>query len=377
MSTNGSFKLNREFIPGVIYLYTNKINGKVYIGQTIGDEENRKKSHRLSKDEYPFHCAIRKYGWDNFEYKVIFKTSTKLSKNFSNHHDNLVETRRKLRVILNAEEKYFIRKYKATNPKYGYNISEGGYDGEHFTPVLLLDLTGNLINEFPSVKSASKETGFSEASIKIHCSGRNGSNHVDKEGRVWLYKHQYENLKHIFPLTNNYTPNGSKEVVQLDRDGNFICEFSNIKLAAENIFVEGGLLRKTLQQHIALCCDRKPRKGGKYFIQEVNGYRWMWKEDWIKNSKQAFPLIQESKRIPINSRTVIMDPDSTNEIEFDSMGEAVDYLFPDIDKKTRSMKTSQISDACDNFKKDGSRCSAFNHTWKYKYSGRNDKNLIK
>ena len=63
-----------------IYCYINKINGKKYIGQTNNLERRKKqhiqdsihchKGHEISY-ELPFHRAIRKYGIDNFEYKIL------------------------------------------------------------------------------------------------------------------------------------------------------------------------------------------------------------------------------------------------------------------------------------------------------------------
>lgn len=99
-----------EKTRGIIYKYTNKINGKVYIGQTI-DEKQRIRSHRNSKVEDHFHRAIRKYGWDNFEYEVIFET-------ISSDPD-------RLKFLLNTMEKYFIRKYNSYG-KGGYNCTDGG-----------------------------------------------------------------------------------------------------------------------------------------------------------------------------------------------------------------------------------------------------------
>jgi group I intron endonuclease len=59
---------------GIIYCYTNKLNGKKYIGQTICPQK-RKASHKhealTRKYENHFHRAIRKYGWDVFEYEVL------------------------------------------------------------------------------------------------------------------------------------------------------------------------------------------------------------------------------------------------------------------------------------------------------------------
>ena len=60
-----------------IYMYTNKINGKRYIGQTVNFNK-RHIGHKSSsmnekiKDYHsPFHDAIRKYGIDNFQIDIL------------------------------------------------------------------------------------------------------------------------------------------------------------------------------------------------------------------------------------------------------------------------------------------------------------------
>ena len=59
----------------VVYKITNKINGKIYIGQTTRTFEQRWKEHCNDamnfKDIYLFHNAIRKYGKENFECEIL------------------------------------------------------------------------------------------------------------------------------------------------------------------------------------------------------------------------------------------------------------------------------------------------------------------
>lgn len=60
-----------------IYKATNIVNGKMYIGKTVGDLQRRKRQHKHDainfNDNYIFHKAIRKYGWENFKWKTIEK----------------------------------------------------------------------------------------------------------------------------------------------------------------------------------------------------------------------------------------------------------------------------------------------------------------
>ena len=91
-----------------IYKITNIQNNKVYIGQSIRPVNQRFRRHindaiNNKLDTY-FARAIRKYGKDNFYIKIIDK---------ANNQEEL-----------NLKEIYWIKYYKATNEKYGYNETE-------------------------------------------------------------------------------------------------------------------------------------------------------------------------------------------------------------------------------------------------------------
>ena len=99
-------------MKGIIYKYTNKINGKIYIGQTI-DEERRKLEHFKAKDDFYFHRALRKYGMDNFQYDVLY-SSTEI-----NNKNEIID-------VLNKLETEYILKYNSYKSEFGYNQTKGG-----------------------------------------------------------------------------------------------------------------------------------------------------------------------------------------------------------------------------------------------------------
>lgn len=89
-----------------LYMHTNKINNKKYIGITKKKPSNRWANGANYKETSKFGKAIQKYGWDNFIHEIL------------NTYEDYSEAQQ-------AEEKY-ISKYKTRQEKYGYNMAYGG-----------------------------------------------------------------------------------------------------------------------------------------------------------------------------------------------------------------------------------------------------------
>ena len=98
----------------LIYKVTNKINGKIYVGQTVGDLNRRRSAHLSSvkTDKYDiyFYKAIKKYGKENFDWVILEKCNT------------IKE--------LNEKEEYWIKELNTTAPD-GYNLKSGGNNSTH------------------------------------------------------------------------------------------------------------------------------------------------------------------------------------------------------------------------------------------------------
>lgn len=93
-----------------IYLITNKLNGKIYVGQTESTVEERFKGHFWSrKKQDHFHAALRKYGRDAFVVQELGKYST------------LEET--------NTAESLWVLVLRSYDPSIGYNTTFGGQNG--------------------------------------------------------------------------------------------------------------------------------------------------------------------------------------------------------------------------------------------------------
>lgn len=171
----------------IIYKIENKINGKIYIGQTIQKLSRRISSHIFPSKENVsvIDRAIKKYGIDNFVISQI------------DHADSIDE--------LNEKEIYWIKYYNCIAPN-GYNIEKGGKNSpkSDFTKnkisisntgkkigdksprakrVFQFSLDGKFIAEYGSAREAGRKNNMSGASISSVCRG----NHYISNGFLWSY----------------------------------------------------------------------------------------------------------------------------------------------------------------------------------------------
>ena len=91
---------------GLIYRATNKVNGKVYIGQTFQTFKKRIKQHFDYPTNPYFANALKKYGEDGFVWDIIDRADSP-------------------EEVDDLEIKY-IDSYDSTNPAKGYNCLRGG-----------------------------------------------------------------------------------------------------------------------------------------------------------------------------------------------------------------------------------------------------------
>lgn len=101
--------MEREY---TVYKHTNKLNGKIYIGQTCQKTRIRWGYGGGYRKNLHFYAAIKKYGWNNFEHEVIQSGLSKQEADF-------------LEIELIAE-------YKTTDSRFGYNIAIGGASGARY-----------------------------------------------------------------------------------------------------------------------------------------------------------------------------------------------------------------------------------------------------
>ena len=88
---------------GVVYVATNKIDGRKYVGQTIKGLKERVRVHFKERPGIPFSEDLKKYGTDGFVFEQIMYSASSLDE----------------------WERYFIKKLNTLHPN-GYNLTEGG-----------------------------------------------------------------------------------------------------------------------------------------------------------------------------------------------------------------------------------------------------------
>lgn len=213
-----------------IYMYTNNINNKRYIGQAV-DFNRRYVDHKKpSSNKFPIDKAIKKYGIENFSITILI--------------ENL-----KTQEELNYYESLFIREYNtliANNE--GYNIAEGGYNGN--------PLQGKTEEEIDLINEKRRQAMMGK---------RLGENHP-----MYGKHHSEEARQKISKATKGKNNPASRSVICLTTKRIFFtlkdaASFYNIKTAS----------------NITTCC-----RGGCKSCGNYNGKRLVWKYLAWKHDKR-------------------------------------------------------------------------------------------
>lgn len=274
-----------------IYKIQNKINNKIYIGQSVDisrrDREHKNKSFDKNSSDYnsAIGRAIRKYGYENFSFETIEECSIEelndkerywisyynsyengynltlggtegfsiqqylpvyqydLEGNFLNTFTNVHEAASVLNISSHSIQNNLLNKTKSCNGFiWSYNKTEKIKNGFSNIPVIAFTFEGEKYKTFPSISMASKETGDTQEVIKSSCEN---NEHTGKyyQYRYWI---DNENLNNI-PVKKNYQGRG---VNQYDINGTFIQTFKSISQAAKAVGIKN-------HSSIRGCCEKK------------------------------------------------------------------------------------------------------------------------
>jgi group I intron endonuclease len=334
-----------------VYIHTNKINNKVYIGitgQALNDRWNN--GYGYWSKQSVFYRAIKKYGWDGFNHEVVAKGLTE-------------EEAKKLEIELIALYQSNCLRYKS--PTRGYNMTDGG-DGtngcfpsdetrrkqseakkgkpspkkgtkltdqqkeKHINcykdtqkEVIQIDLYGNYIACYRSIREASRMTCISKAHISKCCN--HNPKYLSAGGYQWLFKNEYdENTKMIYvnPIL--------KQIVQMDFDGNYITEYNSI--------IDAAKITGINPSDISACC--------RGVIKSAGNFLWLFKKDYDEN------VVKTYEEFNYNKPVVQLSLSGVYLREYDSIKEAA---------MTLNVDESSISSCCHYRQK-----SAYGFIWLFK-----------
>lgn len=210
---------DKRTVYGVIYLVINKVNNKIYVGQTVGSFQDRYKGD-IAKNTHNDHLrrSIEKYGIDNFyiveEYKVAYSQEE-----------------------LDYLEDWYITIYDTINPSMGYNKRGGGSNGR-------------LSEESKQKMSESRKGKF-----------------IGELNPMFGKTHSQESKQKISESKKGKPSNTPKTpVIMLDKaTGNPLMMF--VAVTHTNIYFD-----KKSHPHIISCCKGK--------LKSSHGYKWMYFSDY-------------------------------------------------------------------------------------------------
>ena len=201
-----------------VYVHTFP-NKKYYVG--LSTMENINQRWRNGLGYYPqklIYRAILKYGWKNIKHTVY-----------------QCDTEKEMKYL----EKYLIAYYQSNNPKYGYNITDGGEGTnglvrENRKAIDQYDKFGNFIKTWDSTYSVEKALNYKNSAISA-CARKKCPTAY---GFYWCYTGEKPNFK---------TYGTQRKVYQYDLEGNFIAEYKNA--------TEAGRCLGKFNGNIINCCN--------------------------------------------------------------------------------------------------------------------------
>lgn len=237
----------------VVYKITNKVNGKVYIGQTIRCLNARVKEHFRYAANDPsiseFYSDIVIYGPECFESELLAEASTQ------EELDNL--------------EIFYISKYRKLGDVY--NITLGGKDNPMNSAIVKSKhkcrMSSNEVRSkiSKSMKAYIKDSGRTSEYVSNLRNGFKAYQLTEK------YQHDLAN-KHLSPEhKRKLNDSKNKSVYCIDLEGNIINEFNRVKDAADWWFNNGY---NTVKSSLLLC-DRIKES----FVKDkyIRNLKWVYR----------------------------------------------------------------------------------------------------
>lgn len=232
-----------------IYCFTNRINGKQYIGSTISDPQHRFNQHLYNvnhaneKSSYPLYAAIRKYGIDNFSFEVLLSIDCSENEIRQIEHDYIVKYNT---VVPNGYNQTDNTEHPLMTAEIIAKVSETKRNNAKCVGMFTEDET-TLIKKFRSVMDCSEETNLDPKKISACCRGER--HQVEGYCFHWLD----ENDEPIYQKPTGYKgatgttqiQSRSKQVARIDpKTGEVLQIYSTIALAARETGCDSSCISK-------------------------------------------------------------------------------------------------------------------------------------
>lgn len=213
---------------GFIYITTNLINGKRYLGQKSFDHGGNWRTYlgsgRIFKD------ALAKYGEENFSRNIVC---------FCFSEEELNNTEYELSVFLNVVEDT-----NWYNLCYGGGAPRGFHVPEELRRKMSLDRKGTNVG--------ADNPYF-------------GKHHTEEIRKIISDFHKNRTKE----LQEKINKGHMKPVVQIDKNDIFIKLFDSAKIAQQETNIDAG--------HITACCKKNRKSAG--------GYKWVYAEEYYKTQQ--------------------------------------------------------------------------------------------
>lgn len=243
-----------------IYCFTNKTNGKQYIGSTIQPANVRYNQHIYNATHetahqynYPLYQAIRKYGLENFSFEIIYQAEC---------------TEEEIRLI----EADYIHEFNTIAPN-GYNQTDDTQHPinaiesykkmsetkrENAKRVALIDNDKNIVQVFRSIADCAEALKIDEKKIGACCRGERRTTDnkqfcwLDENNNLIIPKYKRDLYKGAAGTTQLQSTN--RKVAKVDKDTNeILATYDSIALAARENNCDNSAISKVCNGKRNMC----------------------------------------------------------------------------------------------------------------------------
>lgn len=250
-----SFNKETGMYEGYLYVIKNEINNHKYVGQTLRTPKKRWYEHRqearLKRSNCALYRAFRKYGINNFSFKIIEKITN--------------ASKEQLKNILDEKEIFYIKHYN-THSKTGYNSTDGGDnicdDNKCSIEIDVYNKHGVFIEEICGMNNAARKYGIAVSNISECCNGNIGY----AKDYVFRLKGQPFDMYLI-------DRQRKMRIYQYTTDGDLVAVY--------NSMIEAARVLNINHSNICVALDKKDRTSGGFVWSTTDTFPGYTKKDKI------------------------------------------------------------------------------------------------